>query len=265
MPADTSASTENVEGSEPFRVVPYFDPGPWGGHWMEEVCDLPHDAPNHAWCFDCVPEENSLLLGFGDVLIELSANNLTFLHPQQLLGESIYRRFGAEFPIRFDFLDTMGGGNRSLQVHPRTEYIRQQFGMDYTQDESYYMLDAGEDGCVYLGLKDGIDREAMIRELRAAQDGGPPFAAENYVNTFPARKHDHFLIPAGTVHCSGRNSMVLEISATPYIFTFKLWGWGRLGLNGRPRPIHMITGKPISLGKEIANGSDEAWSIALSS
>jgi hypothetical protein len=41
----------------PFRVVPYFDPGPWGGHWMEEVCDLPKDAPNHAWCFDCVPEE----------------------------------------------------------------------------------------------------------------------------------------------------------------------------------------------------------------
>src|SRR6201987_5854428 len=51
--------------SRPFRVVPYFDPGPWGGHWMEEGCNLPKDTvPNHAWCFDCVPEENSLLLGF---------------------------------------------------------------------------------------------------------------------------------------------------------------------------------------------------------
>jgi len=63
----------------------------------------------------------------------------------------------------------MGGGNLSLQVHPRTEYIRQQFGMDYTQDESYYLLDAGEYGSVYLGLKSGIDREAMARELRLAQ------------------------------------------------------------------------------------------------
>ena len=52
--------------SRPFRVVPYFDPGPWGGHWMEEVCNLLTDAPNHAWCFDCVPEGNRLLLGFGD-------------------------------------------------------------------------------------------------------------------------------------------------------------------------------------------------------
>jgi mannose-6-phosphate isomerase class I len=226
----------------PFRVVPYFDPGPWGGHWMEEICNLPKDAPNHAWCFDCVPEENSLLLGFGDLQLELPAIDLTFLYPHELLGDCIYSRFGAEFPIRFDFLDTMGGGNLSLQVHPRTEYIRQQFGMDYTQDESYYLLDAGEDGSVYLGLKTGIDRETMARELRLAQDGGPPFPAESYVTKFPAKKHDHFLIPAGTIHCSGRNSMVLEISATPYIFTFKVWDWGRLGLDGLPRPIHLDHG-----------------------
>jgi hypothetical protein len=228
--------------TRPFRVVPYFDPGPWGGHWMEDICDLPRDAPNHAWCFDCVPEENSLLLGFGDLQIELPAIDLTLLHPRELLGDYIYSRFGAEFPIRFDFLDTMGGGNLSLQVHPRAEYIRQQFGMKYTQDESYYLLDAGEDGSVYLGLKDGIDREAMAGDLRLAQQGGPPFRAETYVNKFPAKKHDHFLIPAGTIHCSGKNSMVLEISATPYIFTFKLWDWGRLGLDDLPRPIHLVHG-----------------------
>lgn len=227
----------------PFRVVPFFDPGPWGGHWMERVCGVPaNGAPNHAWCFDCVPEENSLLLGFGGLRVEIPSINLVFAHPEALLGQNIVSRFGAEFPIRFDFLDTIGGGNLSLQVHPLTSYIREHFGMDYTQDESYYMLDAGPDACVYLGLKDGIDRQAMLRDLERAQHENFPFPAEQYVNRFPARKHDHFLIPAGTVHCSGRNSMVLEISATPYIFTFKLWDWGRLGLDGRPRPIHLKDG-----------------------
>src|SRR5271154_868031 len=229
----------------PFRVVPYFDPGPWGGHWMEEVCDLPTGMPNYAWCFDCVPEENSLLLAFGATCIEIPAMNLTLLYPRELLGDSVFSRFGAEFPIRFDFLDTMGGGNLSLQVHPKTQFIRTHFGMQYTQDESYYLLDAGEDGSVYLGLKSHIDREAMIRELKAAQDGGASFSAETYVNRFRAGKHDHFLIPAGTIHCSGRNSMVLEISATPYIFTFKLWDWGRLGLDGQPRPINIDHGNAV--------------------
>jgi hypothetical protein len=226
----------------PFRIVPYFDPGPWGGHWMEEVCDLPRDVPNHAWCFDCVPEENSLLLGFGSHLVEVPAIDLVFRHPRELLGELVYARFGAEFPIRFDFLDTMGGGNLSLQVHPTAQYIKNKFGVPYTQDESYYLLDAGEDGAVFLGLKEGISRDEMTRDLRAAQAGDFVFPAEKFIDRWPAKKHDHFLIPVGTVHCSGRNSMVLEISATPFIFTFKLWDWGRPGLDGKPRPIHLDHG-----------------------
>lgn len=242
IPAEAMREGLKAAAQRPFRVVPFFDPGPWGGHWMEEVCDLPKDAPNYAWCFDCVPEENSLLLGFGDARVEIPSINLIFLHPRELLGDDIFERFGAEFPIRFDFLDTMSGGNLSLQVHPLTSYVRERFHVDYTQDESYYLLDAKEDACVYLGLKEGIDSRAMMQDLESARAGGEAFDADRYVNKWPAKKHDHFLIPAGTVHCSGRDSMVLEISATPYIFTFKLWDWGRVGLDGLPRPIHLQRG-----------------------
>ncbi len=231
-----------IAASRPFRVVPFFDPGPWGGQWMKEVCDLPRDVENYAWCFDCVPEENSLLLGFGDVRVEIPSIDLVFAHPRELLGEAVHARFGTEFPIRFDFLDTMDGGNLSFQVHPLTEYIQEKFGMTYTQDESYYLLDATEEGCVYLGLKEDIHRPQMVDDLHRAYDGEIVFDADKYVNRWPAKKHDHFLIPAGTAHCSGKNSMVLEISATPYIFTFKMWDWGRLGMDGIPRPIHLEHG-----------------------
>lgn len=92
----------------PFRVVPFFDPGPWGGQWMKKVIGLDESVPNYAWCFDCVPEENSLLLGFGDMTIEIPSVNLVFAYPRDLLGVPVYGRFGDEFPIRFDFLDTIG-------------------------------------------------------------------------------------------------------------------------------------------------------------
>lgn len=226
----------------PFRVVPFFDPAPWGGQWIKEACDMDRSEQNYGWGFDCVPEENSLLLQFGETLMELPSINVVFQEPRALLGDKVHARFGDEFPIRFDFLDTIEGGNLSFQVHPLTEYIQHHFGMNYTQDESYYYLDAVDDATMYIGTKAGIDREAMVEELRAAQRGEQLFDDETYVNCVPAKKHDHFLIPAGTVHCGGKGGMVLEISATPYIFTFKMWDWGRLGLDGLPRPINVERG-----------------------
>ncbi len=232
--------------ARPFRVVPLFDPGPWGGLWMRKVCDLPDGPPNYAWCFDCVPEENSLFLEFsGCVRVEIPSINLVFNRPRELLGEPVYGRFGPEFPIRFDFLDTMGGGNLSFQVHPIAEYAREHFGLPYTQDESYYILDAEPGAVVYLGCKDGTKPAEMFADLHTAQRGEKPFDADRHAARFPARKHDHFLIPAGTLHCSGANSMVLEISATPYIFTFKLWDWNRLGLDGKPRPLNLERGARV--------------------
>ncbi len=230
---------------KPFRVVPFFDPAPWGGQWMKDVCDLDREVPNFGWCFDCVPEENSLLLEVEGVKFELPSNDLILLRAREVLGAPVEARFGKDFPIRFDFLDTMGGGNLSLQVHPTTQFIREQFGMPYTQDESYYLLDAQPDAVVYLGLKKGVDRVQMIEDLRAAQRGELVFDAEKYVNKIPATKHDHYLIPGGTIHCSGAGSMVLEISSTPNIFTFKLWDWGRLGLDGKPRPINVERGSHV--------------------
>ncbi len=229
--------------TQPFSVVPFFDPGPWGGQWMKDFCNLDKSKENYAWCFNGVPEEESLLLEIDNSIIEIPSINIVFYQPEKLLGKMVHGRFGDEFPIRFDFLDTIGGGNLSLQVHPLTEYIQEHFGMHYTQDESYYMLETKPGAEVYLGLRDDVNPKVMMQELKEAQDGGTEFNAKRHVQTFPAKKHDHFLIPGGTVHCSGSDAMVLEISATPYIFTFKLWDWGRLGMDGLPRPINIEHGE----------------------
>ena len=242
---DTHRKGLEKTAHQPFRVVPIFDPAPWGGHWMKDVCDLDRSVDNYGWCFDCVPEENSLYFKVQDVLFEMPSNNLVFFKTRDLLGGPVEARFGQDFPIRFDFLDTIGGGNLSLQVHPTTQYIRDTFGIYYTQDESYYLLDAEEGATVYLGLKTDVNSKEMIDALNESQETGKPFDAEKYVNRWPAKKHDHYLIPGGTIHCSGAGAMVLEISSTPSIFTFKLWDWGRLGLDGLPRPINIGHGSKV--------------------
>jgi mannose-6-phosphate isomerase class I len=164
---------------------------------------------------------------------------LVALHPSEVLGEGVHATFGTSFPIRFDYLDTVGGGNLSVHCHPKSDYMRRVFGWPYTQHETYYMMVGGPDRRVFLGLRGGADLEAFRHEADRAVHDGVPFDIERYVQTFPADQHQLFLIPAGTPHGSGEGNVVLEISATPYLYSLRFYDWLRKDREGKQRPVHV--------------------------
>jgi mannose-6-phosphate isomerase class I len=231
--------TLNRISRSPFRIRPWFSSGPWGGKYMQGHFGLNPDLPNIAWSFEIITPENGIVIENDGMKLEFSFDFLMFQENKNVLGNDAAKQFKYEWPIRLDYLDTIDGGNLSTQVHPRPEFVMENFGETFTQDESYYILNSKPNSKVYLGLQESCNEDKFYNQLKNSEKNGTEVDIDKFVNSVSSKPHDLFLIPNGTVHGSGKNNLVLEISATPYIFTFKIYDWLRKDLNGKMRSINI--------------------------
>ena len=222
----------------PFRTRPTYLPGPWGGQWLRRALGISTDAPNLAWSYELITPESGILLGEAD-RVEVGFELLMAEEGERVLGRELAERFGLSFPIRFDYLDTFEGGHLSIQCHPSEEYMRETFGLPYTQHETYYVMVTKPGATIFLGLREDADLEAFRVEAERAKEPGLELDPERYLQTHPAAQHGLYLIPAGTPHASGAGNVVLEISATPYLYTLRFYDWLRRDLDGDLRPVHL--------------------------
>lgn len=244
-------STMNILFDElvkrPFRCKPVYLEGVWGGYYMMRMRNLPKQMKNCAWIFDMIPSEVSVVIEANNTQIEVPY--YTFVHARgvKLMGQDCVDYFHGYFPIRFNYDDTWhANGNMSIQCHPYHDYVRKENNELGRQDESYYIVEAAEGAKTFLGFNEDINPDDFMKEVFESEKTGTPIDYLKYVNAVTSTPGTQVLIPAGTIHSSGRNQLVLEIgSLTIGSYTYKLYDYMRKDLDGNPRPIHSRHGDNV--------------------
>ncbi len=229
----------------PFRCKPVYLEGVWGGTYVKKLRNLPDTMRNCAWVFDLIPMEVSIVVEAGDEKIDFPYFSFVQKEGEAIMGRPCVEKFGGYFPIRFNYDDTFhSNGNMSIQVHSGAKYNQEHFGELGRQDESYYVVVAGQDAKTFVGFRDDADTEQFIRDIKLADTEYKPVDYLKYVSYEDSKPGLQVMLPAGTIHSSGRNQVVLEIGSLSIgSYTYKLYDYLRADLDGKPRPIHTWHGE----------------------
>lgn len=247
IPLSTMKALFQTMVSYPLRCRPVYNEGVWGGFYVKHLRNLPEDMKNCAWVFDLIPLEVSIVADLEDIQLEFPFHCFVQTTGSKLMGVKATDKFGGYFPIRFNYDDTFhASGNMSIQVHPDGDYIMKNFDEHGRQDESYYIVVAGHQAKTYCGFKNDTDVEEFIENARHSDKYGKKLNHDDYVHSVPSKPGMQFMIPAGTIHSSGRNQVILEIgSLTIGSYTYKMYDYLRKDLNGKTRPIHTYHGNNV--------------------
>lgn len=137
---------------------------------------------------------------------------------------------GKELTYLIKFIDT--AQNLSIQVHPDNEYAHIHEDA-LGKDECWYILDATEDAGIYLGLKDGVTKERLQKAIENNEE------VNELLNFHNVKKGDFFNIPAGSIHAIGSGVTLVEVQQNSGV-TYRVWDWNRMGLDGKPRELHVM-------------------------
>ena len=133
-----------------------------------------------------------------------------------LVGDGVYDRYRNQFPLLIKLLDI--NDRLSVQVHPDDTTASQRYD-SYGKKECWYVLEAGSDAVIWLGLKKDISANEFYE---ACKNG----TADSLLNEFHPRKGECYLINPGTVHAAGGGLVIAEVQQSSDI-TLRLYDWGR--------------------------------------
>ncbi len=201
----------------------------WGGTKLES--DFGRKLPKHkepigeSWELSGVDGDVSVVSNGG--LKGNSLNELIEIYMDELVGESVYRRFGEEFALLIKLIDA--NDNLSIQVHPDDELSAKRHGA-FGKTEMWYVVSAEEGAQLYLGFNQEVDKAKYMEYLNRGE-------LEKLLRSYPVKSGDVFFIPAGTIHAIGRGILIAEIQQTSDV-TYRVYDFNRVDSEGKSRELH---------------------------
>ncbi len=212
----------------PLKFNPVLKDKIWGGNKIKTVLGIDYSPlPNcgEAWVLSGV-EDNPTVVANG-FLAGNEMNELVEIYMGDLMGDTLYDRFGNEFPILVKFIDA--ADYLSIQVHPDDELAMKR-GVGNGKSEMWYIMSADEGAELITGFKKDSNREEYLSYLHNNK-------VTELLNREKVKAGDVFYMPAGRVHALGPGILLAEIQQTSDT-TYRIYDWDRVDDKGQARELH---------------------------
>lgn len=214
----------------PLKFKPIYKEKIWGGHKFhtllhkEECAEIPQCG--ESWEVSGFDEEPSVVTnGF---LAGNTLNELIEVYMGDLVGEKVFHQYGQVFPLLVKFIDAQD--DLSVQVHPDDE-LAQKLGEPNGKTEMWYVIDAAPGSELVYGFNEELSKD----EFRKAIEDN---TLMEKLRRVPVKQGDVFFIEPGTLHAIGKGILIAEIQQSSNV-TYRVYDYGRLGADGKPRPLHI--------------------------
>ena len=197
----------------------------WGGSAIELMKGLEHSQKPIGESWE-IYYENIIANG------EFSGRTLQSViaeFPQEMIGQ---HSSNGEYPLLVKFLDAREW--LSVQVHPDDKKAEELEQQSRGKTECWYILNAEPDAKIQYGFKHGTTLDEYAESISKNQD-------TELLAFHTVKKGDFIFVPAGAVHAIGPGITLYELQQTSDI-TYRLYDWGRMGLDGKPRELHTEKG-----------------------
>ena len=218
----------------PMLLAPIFKEKIWGGRLMEKLLNKelpPGLLIGESWELSLYREDITHVVN--GPLAGTRLDELFRECPGELVGRSVPP--DEDFPLLTKFIDS--NQLLSLQVHPPDSYALEHDG-EQGKTECWYVVYAEPGASIIRGLAPGTTPEAFREGLETGKN------ISQMLRSYEVSTGDFIFMPTGTVHAIGKGTIILEIEQNSDM-TYRLYDWGRLGADGRPRPVHIDKGMDV--------------------